>query len=287
VTFVSAVVSHTPVPSRVAAPIGLTSEVGWRGAGFPLTLLAKSATPNEWKAVAASVQALVEEAAFEATPEGLTFRAMDPSHVALIDLLWPKATFERFECDKAVKFAVRVEDFTKLIRRADARDTIELSMPEEQLLLLRLANGYKREYQLHLIESTAGPTPLPKIAFKAKLAMPEHTFERILSDVSAVSDHVTMETTKEKVAFAGKSDTGKVAIAVEKGSADVLELEVTEESKATYSIDYLVNIVKAAGAASDTVLCEFSSKMPLRLEFKLAGQGGRIHFYLAPRIEER
>jgi hypothetical protein len=32
------------------------------------------------------------------------------------------------------------------------------------------------------------------------------------------------------------------------------------------------------------LLCELSTKKPLRLEFKLNEHGSRIHYYLAPRI---
>lgn len=237
--------------------------------------------------MAATIQALVEEASFEATAEGLAFRAMDPSHVALVDLFWPNSAFEKFDCDKQLKFAVRVEDFVKLIKRAEGRDSIEVTMADDETLLLRMSDGYKREFKLHLIESTSGPTPLPKISFNTHMLLTEPVFERILNDVSTVSDHVTLETGKDKVVFTGKSDTGTASIAVDKGHQDLLEFDVKEESKATYSIDYLLNITKAAGAASDTVTCEYSTKMPLRLEFKLSEQGGKIHFYLAPRIEER
>jgi DNA polymerase III sliding clamp (beta) subunit (PCNA family) len=79
--------------------------------------LARTATANEWKAIAAAVKTLVEEATFEANNEGLTFRAMDPSHVALVDLTLPNSSFASFECDKPFKFSVRVEDLVKLVGR--------------------------------------------------------------------------------------------------------------------------------------------------------------------------
>ncbi|MGH9917928.1 MAG: proliferating cell nuclear antigen (pcna), partial [Nitrososphaerales archaeon] len=41
---------------------------------------AKTAGSQEWKAVAAAIKTLVEEATFEVSSEGLVFRAMDPSH---------------------------------------------------------------------------------------------------------------------------------------------------------------------------------------------------------------
>ena len=63
------------------------------------------------------------------------------------------------------------------------------------------------------------------------------------------------------------------------------ELVVKEESKATYSLDYLSKITKAVVSMGGSVSAEYSSKMPLRLEFKIANVG-RIHFYLAPRVQD-
>ncbi|MCS7116767.1 MAG: proliferating cell nuclear antigen (pcna) [Nitrososphaerota archaeon] len=250
-----------------------------------MVFTAKTPTPVEWKAIMAAISTLVEEASFEASPNGITFRAMDPSHVALIDLTWPNSAFEKYNCDKEFKFTVRVDDFVKLIKRADSKDSVEISAMDGEALILRLSNGYKREFKIHLIESTYGPTPLPKLSFNVRIVVVGEVFEKILNDISTVSDHVTLETSEKGIVFSGKSERGTAHITLDKGSKDILELEVKEESKATYSLDYLLSITKAMGSISDTLQCEYSSKMPLRLEFKLGEYGGKVHFYLAPRVE--
>jgi proliferating cell nuclear antigen len=249
--------------------------------------LAKTSSANEWRVVVNAISTLVEEASFEATSEGITFRAMDPSHVALVDLDWPNSAFDKYDSDKQFKFTVRVEDLVKLIRRADTQDSIEISSAEDETLLVKIANGYERKFQIHLIESTYGATPLPKISFNSKIIMTEQTFEKMLSDISVVSDHIMIETSGEELVFSGKSDSGSGSATLTRGNQDLLELKVKEESKAIYSIDYLLNITRAAGKSSDVLTFEYSSKMPLRLTFNLGEKGGKIQFYLAPRIEEK
>ena len=255
------------------------------------TFLAATQTPNEWKAVTAAIQTLVEEATFEVTKDGITFRAMDPSHVALVDLLWPNSDFQKFECLKTDRFTVRMEDFAKLIRRADSKDSIEISRQGTDSLNLRISNGYKREFELHLIESSQNATPLPKLNFDAKFSTTEPAFDRILNDVSAISNHISIDAYQDRVQFSGKGDTGKASVTLDKkgtkeaGKSDIVSLSVEKESKSTYSIEYLLKITKAAGSATDSIDFEYSSKMPLRMEFKL-GKNGRIHFYLAPRVTE-
>lgn len=248
--------------------------------------LAKSASSVEWKAVSSAIKTLVEEATFEANNEKLSFRAMDPSHVALVDLEWPNGAWEKFECDKPFKFSVRVEDLVKLIGRSETKDNIEISSTEEDNIMVKFANGYKREFTIHLIESSSAAAPLPKLEFDTKATFTRHILEKVLGDISAVSDQVTIQAVKDKLTFSGKSDIGAASISLEKNDADILDLQVNVDSKATYSIDYLANILRTAGSASDTVVCSFSTKKPVLLEFRLNDLGARINFFLAPRVSE-
>lgn len=251
-----------------------------------MTLLAKTKGPDEWKAITSAIKTLVEEAMFNATPEGISFRGMDPSHVALIDISWPASAFERFECDTETKFGVRVDEFSKLIDRADKNDSIEISIPQDNnMMTLKIVSaGYKKEYKMRLLESTAGSTPLPKISFNTKIVLSPEMFGKILNDIQVVSDYISIESSGDKAVFLGRGDAGDAVITLECGSEGLEELNVKDESKATYSLEYLNSIVKAIKSSAGGIVCEYSSKMPLRLEFKVSNVR-TIHFYLAPRIE--
>lgn len=246
--------------------------------------MAKTAGSTEWRAVAAAVKTLVEEATFDATSEGITFRAMDPSHVALVDLTWPSSAWSAFECDKPFKFSVRVEDLVRTVGRADTKDNVAISSGDDDSIWIKFSNGYKREFNIHLIESTAASAPLPKLEFDTKATVTKTILEKMLGDVSVVSDQVAIQATKDKITFSGKSDVGRAEISLAKNDADVLELQSNAESKATYSIDYISGILKALGGVADTVQLEYSSKKPLRLELKLNDQGAKIFYFLAPRV---
>ena len=250
-----------------------------------MVFVAKTRSPDEWKVIVSAISTLVDEATFEATVEGISFRGMDPSHVALIDIHWPNSTFEGYECDDSVKFGVRVDELSKLIKRADKRDAIEVSMGENSMLHIKMYNGYKREYKIRLIESSASSTPLPKLNFNSKMVLNAVAFDKVLSDVQVVSEYILIESESKRVEFSGKGDSGEADIILESESAGLEELEVKENSKATYSLDYLTKITKAVSGAGGSIAAEYSTKMPLRLEFRMANVG-RIHFYLAPRVQD-
>lgn len=242
---------------------------------------AKTIGSDEWKAILSAISTLVEEATFEATAEGITFRGMDPSHVALIDISWPNSAFEKYECDGDIKFGVRIDEFSKLIKRAEKSDSIEISLSENMLLI---SIGKNKQYKMRLIESSATDTPLPKISYDTKIGLATILFDKILGDVQVVSDYLTIKTTSTKSEFSGRGDSGEVLISLQKQQGELSEISVKEESVGTYSLEYLNPIVRAVGTALGSIICEYSSAKPLRIEFKVANMG-RIHFYLAPRVE--
>ena len=207
---------------------------------------------------------------------------MDPSHVALIDINWPNTAFEKYECDSDIKFGVRIDEFSKLVKRADKNNAIEINISDDNMLLVTI--GKNKKYKMRLIESSASDTPLPKIPYDSKISLTSSIFDKILGDVQVVSDYLTINSTDASAEFSGKGDSGEVNIILEKNEDELTELDVKANSSGTYSLEYLNPIVKAVGTTVETVTCEFSSSKPLRIEFKVANIG-RIHFYLAPRVE--
>ena len=243
---------------------------------------AKTNGSDDLKAIISAISTLVEEATFVANAEGITFRGMDPSHVALIDISWPNSAFEKYECDSDIKFGVRIDEFSKLIKRAEKKDSIEISISEDNMLLVTI--GKNKKYKMRLIESSATDTPLPKIPYDAKIELSTTAFDKILGDVQVVSDYLTIKAAESSAEFSGKGDSGEVVINLEKDNEEIQDLTVKEDSDGTYSLEYLNPVVKAVGTTAGTITCEYSSAKPLRIEFKVANIG-RIHFYLAPRVE--
>jgi len=247
-----------------------------------LEFSAKTNTSDEWKAIISAISTLVEEATFEATIEGISFRGMDPSHVALIDISWPNSAFEKYSCDGDIKFGVRIDEFSKLIKRAEKNESIEINISADSMLHVSI--GKNKKYKMRLIESSASDTPLPKISYDSKIALSSARFDKILGDIEVVSDYLSIKTTSKNVEFFGKGDSGEAAINLEKDTEELQEISVNQESVGTYSLEYLNPIVKAVGGTADSITCEISTEKPLRIEFKVTNIG-RIHFYLAPRVQ--
>ncbi|MCK5592738.1 DNA polymerase sliding clamp, partial [Candidatus Bathyarchaeota archaeon] len=123
-----------------------------------------------------------------------------------------------------------------------------------------------------------------KVAFNVKAKTTTEGLREAIEDAVLVSDHVRIEADNEKLVMNATGDLMGATIEMKKGSDVLLDLEIKENSKATFSLSYLSEIVKAAAATSDIVTLEFSTDMPIKLDFKQQKEG-KLSFFLAPRIE--
>ena len=246
--------------------------------------IARSETPEEWKAIAVAISTIVEEATFEATSQGLNFRGMDPSHIALIDLNWPNSAFEKYECSQPLKIGLKIEDFVKLIKRASSNDKVELETKDDSLLI-KFVNSYKKEYLVHLIEPYSSSTPVPKISLNSKAVIKTKALEHLLDDIQVVSETVNISAKKDQIILEGQGDTGNAKILLDKTNEDIISIDIKEESIATYSLSHLLDIIGSLSSVSENVSLEFSTKMPIKLVFKIGAYGIDLCYYLAPRIE--
>lgn len=232
-----------------------------------------------------SIAILVDEATFNLTPENIQLRAMDPSRVAMIDFQWPKTIFDEYQCDQPQKMCINIAELLKLLRRTGKDETIELTLnPETARLQISITGKYTRTFNMPTLEPQEEETPTPKITFKATAKTTTDGLRQAIEDAQLVSDHVRIEVDTEKLILQATGDLMGATIELKKGSDALLDLETQEPSKATFSLSYLAEIIKAASATSEIATLQFANDMPIQIDFHQPREG-KLTFYLAPRIE--
>ncbi|UCE96884.1 MAG: proliferating cell nuclear antigen (pcna) [Candidatus Bathyarchaeota archaeon] len=232
-----------------------------------------------------AIAILIDEATFKLTPDNIQLRAMDPSRVAMIDFLWPKTIFDEYECDQPQKMCVNITEFLKLLRRTAKDEIIELTLnPETARLQISITGHYTRTFNMPTLEPQEEETPTPKITFKATAKTTTEGLRQAIEDAQLVSDHVRIEVDTEKLTLNATGDLMGATITLKKNSDALLDLQTQEPSKATFSLSYLAEIIKAASATSEIATLQFANDMPIQIDFHQPKEG-KLTFYLAPRIE--
>jgi len=235
----------------------------------------------EFEQVLKSISTIVEESTFNVSPEGITFRAMDPSHVAMIDISLPNSMFEKYEAEGESQFAVRVDEIVKLVKQFDKNAGINVTVNSDLELVL---SNKEFTYKMRTIEASANDCPLPKIPYDAKALLQGKTLQKYFQKIEVVSDYITFKNDGINFVMSGKGDNGELKIHLEKGHDDLMEISNNDNlSEATFSLEYLIPYLKSFSANIPHNV-EYSSEKPLRIDSKIANIG-RLQFYLAPRVE--
>jgi proliferating cell nuclear antigen len=210
---------------------------------------------------------------------------MDPSRVAMVDFEWPKTIFDEYIATEPTKMCINISEMLKLLKRAGKDEVVELSLDEKTgKLQIKITGKYSRNFTMPTLEASEEEVPTPKITFNVKAKATTQGLSQAIEDAQLVSDHVRIEADNEKLVLNAAGDLMGATITLQKGSDALLELEAKEPSKATFSLSYLSEIIKEASATSDIATLEFSTDMPIKIDFQQAKEG-KLTFYLAPRIE--
>ena len=224
-----------------------------------------------------SCYAVVENPTIQLDPEGLIFRSMDRSHVALIDIRIENSNFQQWSITKEIKFSFDVKTLLKIVSSLNKKLSVNLEiLPEE----IKIGNS-EGTTNFKISEGGANDCPIPKIPYDSKIESSAGNFKTVLKGISALSDYVTLETSVNNCLISGKGDQGSTSSQLYQKNG--FSSESRNDSLSTYSLEYITPFLKAM-QKDQKLIIEYSTIKPCRISAKI-GISGSIHFYLAPRVE--
>jgi len=230
-----------------------------------------------WRDIVNTVSSIIEEAPFEVKEKGIYMRAMDPSHISMLDIEIPKEMFDEFSIDKEISLGIDMDEMRKIMYRAKPSDILVMKAEESKIHMTFIGES-KRKFGLPIIDVLEKRSKLPEIPFTATVKLNSDIFQDGIKDASVVADHITFEARKDSFLIKAQGDTSDIETVNEKDS--MIEYDVKEDAKATFNLSYLSDISKSIYG---TMMIKLGSDVPLMLEFDI--DKAKAKFILAPRIE--
>jgi len=242
------------------------------------------AEPEVLITTVATAAEIIDEGIFKFGKDGISLTAADRAMVAVIDLLISKDAFEEYEVEEEKEVGLNMTNFLSLLKRARGSDKVSLELVENRLILT-IFNGTKRRFTVPLLQLTREEIPpIDQLEFKATVTLKPEVLEDAIKDASVITDAVTFQATKEYFKIIAEGDVSQAELELRQGDEGLVDLQVQENSKAKYPLDYLEKILKAA-KISDEVTIKFAQDYPMRIDFKYEGKA-RISMVVAPRVSE-
>ncbi|OGS48216.1 MAG: proliferating cell nuclear antigen (pcna) [Euryarchaeota archaeon RBG_16_68_13] len=232
------------------------------------------------KEVVDVVSTLVDETKFNVTKDAIVVKAVDPAHVAMVDLSLDRAAFEAFKADEG-ELGVDLDKMKEILRLAKSGDVITLSHDEDKnRLVVAVGNTTRR---MALVDTAGMSDPkVPSLNLPAKLTVRAEELRQGIRASESISDHIALKASNSGFEIVSEGDTDSVSHVVPKELLE--ELQCKDSVRSLFPLDYFSNMVKAISSAPNVTLY-LGTDYPVKMEFKIAAGKGEVRYLLAPRIE--
>jgi len=232
------------------------------------------------KGIVDVVSTLVDEAKFNIDSKGVTLKAVDPAHVAMIDMKIEKSAFEEFAADET-ELGIDLDKIKEVLRLSRSGDVISLEQDEEKnRLVINVGNVTRR---MNLVDTTGMSDPkVPNLNLPAKVAVASEELQKGIKAAESISDHIALTAQPEGFEMVSEGDTDSVSLKLSKDQ--LVSLECKENVRSLFPLDYFSNMIRAIPMGT-VITMSLGNDYPVKLEFSIADGRGTVNYLLAPRIE--
>jgi proliferating cell nuclear antigen len=226
------------------------------------------------------ISTLVEEAKVNVDDDGLSVKAVDPAHVAMVDLTLGRSGFEEYKAD-GVELGVDIDKIREVLRLARGGEVLSIDHDEDKNQLIMGVGNITRK--MALVDTAGMSDPkVPNLNLPGKVSVATSELRQGIRASESVSDHIALSASADGFEMTSEGDTDRVTLKLPK---DLLEeLECKEQVRSLFPLDYFSTMIKAISSAS-SITMYLGSDYPVKMEFGIAGDRGKVTYLLAPRIE--
>ena len=229
------------------------------------------------------ISTLIDEVKFTISPEGMTLKAVDPAHVAMIELNIEAGAFESYQADQT-EIGLDLDKVKDVLKLSSSGDIISMEQDEGYgRLIFKVGNITRR---MNLVDTTSMNDPkVPQLELSANIEVNVSELQRGIKASENISDHIALTITEDYFELACEGDTDSVNLKLDKSQLSNLDINGDGQKFCSlFPLDYFSNLIKAV--PSDAVIrIELDNDYPVMLNFALAEGKGSVKYLLAPRIE--
>jgi proliferating cell nuclear antigen len=228
------------------------------------------------------------------TKQGIKIINMDKSHTILAHMQLQAENFESYECKKdKILIGVNMFHMFKVINTIDNDDTLTLYIEEEDYcdgivtyLGLKFENGDIRQcktQKLRLIEPESEELEIPEVKFSSIINLPSSDFQKIVRDLSALSDKLEIKSVGNELIFkcSGSFASAEIRRSEIGGSLEYkLKPDNSNIIQGNFSLKNLGYFIKCTNLCQQIELY-LENNLPLIVKYHIASLG-TIKLCLAP-----
>jgi len=224
-----------------------------------------------------AIASFINEGNFRFSTNGLSFKAIDPSQIVLVNYSLAKSSFDKYEIEPNF-VGLDIAELNKIMQRALPNDRMQLELDDNELHV-KFEGELSRSFRLPLIDITEEEVNIPSPKFDARVSINARILKEALKDAGLFGSSVVIKAKGSQFIVEARGSQGTLrTITKETGNVSV---KADSEVVSKYSLNFFQNIMKEAENEAPVVL-ELKSDAPMKASFKIGES--TIEFYLAHMI---
>ena len=233
-----------------------------------------------------AVGSLVDEAKVNVNEDGMQIKAVDPSHVAMIEANLVKSAFDSYEA-KSMEMGMDIDKFKNVLTVAGKDEMVDLEKDDDlNRLVVNIGNLTRA---MPLLDTSGMPDPkVPSLDLPSTVNVVVNEIAQGLKASKSVSDHMALSTDKNSFKLVCEGDNQN-SVDLSLGKDQLEKLDSPDEATSLFSLEYFSLMVNSLPA--DRILhINLGTDLPVKIDADLAvddmtGAQGNVKFLLAPRID--
>jgi len=233
------------------------------------------------KEVTGVLSTLTDEARIVINEKGITVKAVDPAHVAMVDLTLDASAFEKYSASQ-MEMGVDIEKLGETLRFVKSDEDVILKFDEtKNKLVMNVGNLTRR---MSLIDTSGMSEPkVPNLNLPTMVVVKASELDKGIKASESVSDHVALIASPDGFELVSEGEMDD-SVSLKLPKNVLVDLNCKEKVKSMFSLDYFSKMMKAI-STSENVTLYLGTDYPVKLGFDIAEGNGHVVYLLAPRIE--
>ena len=220
---------------------------------------------------------VTDSAILNITENGISVKCVDIARVSLVDMQLNHSAFDEFKLSAhELKKCIVFSNLLEMIKLWGTKK-VELEITENNL---RVKSGiFDYSILLHgLDHHCSKETKMSKLNSDITIDVKIGMFKRSIYAFGLLSNEVIIGTTGKEVFLSAESDEDANKLRIPIGETDK-----NSNFEVRYSLDYLLDLCKGITTAKEVTL-SFSKDEPLKIDFDIMDDKGKVSYFLAPKL---
>ncbi|PIN98242.1 MAG: hypothetical protein COT90_05205 [Candidatus Diapherotrites archaeon CG10_big_fil_rev_8_21_14_0_10_31_34] len=232
---------------------------------------------DSWAKAINAISTFISEGNFRFNDSGISFKAIDPSQIVLVDYAITKSSFDKYVIEPTY-VGVDLVELNKIMSRLLPNDRMTLDLTENEMSI-HFAGELSRSFRLPLIDVSEQEINVPSTKFDATIEINARIFKEALKDASLFGSSVVLRAKGNQFMIEARGSSGTLKTVAKEAKKVIVKTNSEVVSK--YSLNFLSNIVKEAEPDSKIKL-ELKGDAPMKVSYSIGGS--QIQFHLAHMI---